>query len=513
MVTVQGTAYTVRVFDTTNEVKSANNLVRMLKTVIKVVEDEWGVIVIAVMSDCSGESRSARSILVRERPDLVAPDCYSHQINLVVGNYLNSHVWFFIYAEKADKLLIADSNLYASGTSSSHVKTREMVPIVQDALFWHSLARIKNHLEPLAIAANVTQGARCRLDQVLLTFGFLFLHFSLLDDGDDSDACQKVIDSLEMRWGKADQEVFIAAVILNPYHKINPFHPLPIFTHANIYALLCRLWGHFYGTSFTVPLSLHTELRKYFAGTGFYASLQTYMKSLDDLAIAKGNVPDPLEVWNGFTFSGMEPPPLIRLAIRILSICANSASCERLFSTLGLILTKLRTRMGTSLLIDFVELKMHLRDAQKHKQIKERLRRHFGKLKEKSQSSRDTAPVPTQTVPAPTTTAAGPSTQGQDDNHSGANSMRNISTTLSRMVDTDLDNPDSRSFSSKITVTLHSLFNMTSTYWLDSHARSSVQSLADELEVYELLDLDGEGELAEGPEIDSDDVAAALLDE
>ena len=35
-----------------------------------------------------------------------------------------------------------------------------------------------------------------------------------------------------------------------------------------------------------------------------------------------------------------EPTPLQKLAKRLLAVCANSASCERLFSLFGIILTK-----------------------------------------------------------------------------------------------------------------------------------------------------------------------------
>ena len=54
----------------------------MLKEVLTMVEQEWGATVIAVTSDCGGESRAARARLIRERPDLVAPDCYAHQVSI-----------------------------------------------------------------------------------------------------------------------------------------------------------------------------------------------------------------------------------------------------------------------------------------------------------------------------------------------------------------------------------------------------------------------------------------------
>ena len=82
---------------------------------------------------------------------------------------------------------------------------------------------VKRHLEPLAIAARITQSNTCRLDEVLLTFGDIYQNFSRFSDPEDVHVCEAVLKSLETRWGKADQDVFIAAIILNPYLQSNPF--------------------------------------------------------------------------------------------------------------------------------------------------------------------------------------------------------------------------------------------------------------------------------------------------
>lgn len=37
--------------------------------------------------------------------------------------------------------------------------------------------RMKCHLDPLAVAANITQASFCRLDEVLLTFGYLVMQY------------------------------------------------------------------------------------------------------------------------------------------------------------------------------------------------------------------------------------------------------------------------------------------------------------------------------------------------
>ena len=52
----------------------------MMHQVLALVENEWQAIPIAVTSDCSGESRAAREAIVKERPELVGPDCYAHQV-------------------------------------------------------------------------------------------------------------------------------------------------------------------------------------------------------------------------------------------------------------------------------------------------------------------------------------------------------------------------------------------------------------------------------------------------
>lgn len=75
--------------------------------------------------------------------------------------------------------------------------------------------RIKTWIEPLTIAANITQAPHTRCDHVLLTLGNLYRIYG------QAHVPQNVRDnirsSLEARWDKVDQNVFILAVFLNPY--------------------------------------------------------------------------------------------------------------------------------------------------------------------------------------------------------------------------------------------------------------------------------------------------------
>ena len=90
----------------------------------------------------------------------------------------------------------------------------------------------------MAIAANVTQAAHTRLDHVLLTLGNLFYIYS--DPTLDSQIWAGIQGSLEKRWAKADQDVFILAIFLNPYIRRQPFSCVAL-THANIYEIAARL--------------------------------------------------------------------------------------------------------------------------------------------------------------------------------------------------------------------------------------------------------------------------------
>ncbi|KAF8836949.1 hypothetical protein BDN67DRAFT_910120, partial [Paxillus ammoniavirescens] len=80
MVTANQKVHTVRVYDASNERKTAANLLAHLEEVIKELEDEWGSPVVAVVTDSSGESRAARRQLGKKYPWLIVLDCHAHQV-------------------------------------------------------------------------------------------------------------------------------------------------------------------------------------------------------------------------------------------------------------------------------------------------------------------------------------------------------------------------------------------------------------------------------------------------
>jgi hypothetical protein len=111
-------------------------------------------------------------------------------------------------------------------------------------------------------------------------FGLLHHRYTTLKNQqpEDERACNAILESLERRWAKADQDVFVAAVILNPLHKIAPFAKSVMFSAAGVYTLLSRLWTRFYKDQ--PPPGLLAEMRSYFDNKGQYEFLATWIPGL-----------------------------------------------------------------------------------------------------------------------------------------------------------------------------------------------------------------------------------------
>ena len=245
--------------------------------------------------------------------------------------------------------------------------------------------------------------------------------------------------------------------------------------------------------------------------------------------MAQGENADPLFLYQGI-FNG-ELTPLQKLATRLLSVCCNSASCERLFSMFGLTLTRLRSRLRPQSMVDFAELRMHLRD--EHLRcglLKESLKRKITSHSE----CKEPPEHPTSVSPLPSTSQEiqrddnddhdsddhddgeeeeeeedDEEEEGEDEadelNSTGKGSSRIQSfTSIARELgkkaaeveaeesDSEDDIVEIMSFPAKIP--LRDLFDFNNMFWKVSQT-SSMRSLSDEMELHQLLDLDAEGEL------------------
>ena len=80
-----------------------------------------------------------------------------------------------------------------------------------------------------------------------------------------------------------------------------------------------------------------------------------------------GNV-SSIDWWKSYKGSF---PILAKLAMRLLSIPATSASCERVFSQAGLTLSKLRTRLGVETVADLMMIKYNHEHTKLYRNLKD----------------------------------------------------------------------------------------------------------------------------------------------
>lgn len=241
--------HTVGVYDTSTECKTAVELLNKNLKVKEHVEMVWKIILVAITSDASGESSKAQPDLVKGCPSLLAPDCYRHQINHMVCDYFATPSTSILlgYTNTATELITwLQSKTFVLGlicaiqernvsskmlavihavltrwtvhylafkqllelqwvleqilrddraahesqiiirTSDVKAKARKMFSVIEDSAFWHNLLQLKKQLEPLALAANITQLANVCLDQVLIIFGLLYKEYQALLAEDNS---------------------------------------------------------------------------------------------------------------------------------------------------------------------------------------------------------------------------------------------------------------------------------------------------------------------------------------
>jgi hypothetical protein len=339
---------------------------------------------------------------------------------------------------------------------------------------------------------------------------------------EDLKARDAILESIERRWLKTDQDVFIAGILLNPFHKAKPFRAAPFSTVAGLYNLLHRLWKRFYYED--PPAELYREYKDYINGSGDFQAMHNFMHGMQlsaekvvcqqtthqymhqsDRLFCQGTKLNPLEVWEAISHPNHPLTPLARLARRILSICPNSASVERLWSVFGTILTRLRTRLGNKALLNLAELKLYLREEHlRARSVQTRLKRSFSAAPEGedaaaafSQTSLPLNAAVSESATAELAPAAEVS-MAQDTSMELAKQpgMHAIIQKLIEAVEIEDDEPP-EPCSEALSIPIKNLFDFTQLYWVEAYDKLAMRGLQDELELYELLDLDADGDTIE----------------
>ncbi|KAI0656721.1 hypothetical protein C8Q70DRAFT_875096, partial [Cubamyces menziesii] len=213
-------------------------------------------------------------------------------------------------------------------------------------------------LEPLAIAANVTQASDTHLNHVLFTLRQLYRTFKSFS-GLNAAVQECILESLEMCLGQADQNVFILAVFFNPYvhsHCFNQKALSPLDLVAITQWIYKRIFRVDTDTQFLWGLLAYLNSNNEFSADqmlldDFYADAEQRDERIDIK-----------EIWSLLDVSKEIAPAghagIARLAIRILSIVGNSGNCKHVFSEFGTMHTNRQSRLSPVKVHQSMEVKM-----------------------------------------------------------------------------------------------------------------------------------------------------------
>lgn len=132
-----------------------------------------------------------------------------------------------------------------------------------------------------------------------------------MTEPDDLPGCTAIINSLEKRWLKTDQEIFIATLIMNPFFGQTPFARSPHFNNTGIIALLDRVWKRVFRTD-NVPMEFYNQLHDYLNKSGEFTQLDFTCERQKLKADGKKEAPDPTAVYDDYKY-GQEDRYLFQL--------------------------------------------------------------------------------------------------------------------------------------------------------------------------------------------------------
>ncbi|KAF8329076.1 uncharacterized protein EI90DRAFT_3017326 [Cantharellus anzutake] len=93
MISCMGMVHMTHVYNTLDQWKTAERLLALIKEK-EYIKNKLNLKLIGWVSDASGESRATCIWLQEQFPHLIVADCYAHQVQLVLGDYIkkNEHM-------------------------------------------------------------------------------------------------------------------------------------------------------------------------------------------------------------------------------------------------------------------------------------------------------------------------------------------------------------------------------------------------------------------------------------
>lgn len=135
----------------------------------------------------------------------------------------------------------------------------------QSDFFWIDVETLIQNLLPLRISLKTLESDTARLDQVMEQYGNLANHFSGLGH---------MMASLEYRWAKADQKLFLVAYALHPARQLKHINQKLGFAYStSIVEYVCQYHKRFFGPLEAADRQkLYTDTVRYLAGKGIFST-------------------------------------------------------------------------------------------------------------------------------------------------------------------------------------------------------------------------------------------------
>ena len=100
----------------------------------------------------------------------------------------------------------------------------------------------------------------------------VILYHKFCDSTLDSSICEAACKSLEKHWKKADQDIFLLAVVLNPYLRVSCFSERsPYRNFPNVWHLFQKVFLRLYGIE--PNLEFRSTLQEYVSEIGGWSAL------------------------------------------------------------------------------------------------------------------------------------------------------------------------------------------------------------------------------------------------
>ncbi|KZP23372.1 hypothetical protein FIBSPDRAFT_737740 [Athelia psychrophila] len=215
--------------------------------------------------------------------------------------------------------------------------------LIEDPSFWNGLEQVVGDIEPICYGTNINQKDSTRLDQILLTLAGMYLHFSEHPEAEVAAAMKK---RLEKRWKDCDQQIFLLALVLNPFEGLSRFGDSAGLNHIKLNGMVLRLYRRLQSRPDNLDgpevraqkeRAVTGAFLHFLAMTGPFAS---WRDEEDDFPVQ-----DPTVVWTAFQ-SIPEVAELGGFVLILLKVVANQAGVERIFSDLKVKQTHRRARLG-----------------------------------------------------------------------------------------------------------------------------------------------------------------------